>query len=91
MIRYQVESINHNNQNVELDLKTDGQCSSLTLNLLAGGMKGENLEKLTEGDSLWIDIGEDRECLKENNASKIKRIYIQRQCYENLMFLLYER
>ncbi|MFA4953208.1 MAG: hypothetical protein WC584_03225 [Candidatus Pacearchaeota archaeon] len=91
MIRYHVDNIRINNQRVELDLLMDSVPTSLSLNSLSGGMKGETLETVRKGDSLWIDLGEDREEIKEDNAHKIKRIYLQRSCYENLISLLYER
>lgn len=90
MRRYEVEDV-RGDQKIELDLSYDRKSYSLMLNPLAGGMRGNTLKFLERFDSIWIDFGEDSEWLTKDNASKIKRIYLEKGCSDNFLALLYER
>lgn len=63
---------------------------TLKLNPLAGGIKQKALDKLEKDDRIWIDFGEEEEILTEENASRIKRIYLAKP-FDNKLVLMYER
>ena len=91
MRKYEVSNISRNGQRIELDLTAKSIPSSLVLNSMAGGMK-DALNVLERFDSIWIDFGKDDIRLPtKDNASKIKRIYLQKGCSDDFLDLLYER